>query len=259
MFPGIFARPWRVVAVLLVVALVGAGFWLWHRAGSSTPVSEEDALGAFREGGGAAGAGRVAPGVPAPGVYTFAQSGSEEGGAGPLEISRGLPGQARYTVIRTADGYREELAISREHVEGVTVRVRPRASWELARRTRVTFLGFGRDDRRRLRPPPVRLVRPLTVGRSWRASYSAGTLPVTSRSVVLRQEVVVVGGRRYAARVVRTVGDTGGAHPGRRVDVIWWSPALALPLRWEIDMEIGGPATLRTRARLELESVTPQV
>lgn len=259
MFPGIFPRPWRVVAVLALLALVGAGAWLWHRAGSSTPVSQEDALGAFREGGGAEGAGRVAPGVPAPGVYTFAQSGSEAGGAGPVEIDRDLPSRAVYTVIRTADGYREELALSQEHVEGVTVRVGPRATRELARRTKVTFLGFGRDDRRTLRPPPVRLVRPLAVGRRWESTYEAGELPVTSRSIVVRQEAVVVEGRRYAARVVRTVGDTGGAHPGRRVDVIWWSPALALPLRWEIDMEIGGPANLRTRARLELESVTPQV
>lgn len=258
MFPGIFPRPWRVVGVLVLVVLVGAGAWLWHRAGSSTAVSEQDAVGDFRAGGGGEGGAPGTPGIPAPGVYTFVQAGSEEGGAGPVSIDRGLPGRARYVVTPVEGGYREELRISQEHLEAVTLRVGPRVTREVARRTEVTFLGFGRDDRRTLRPPPARLVRPLTVGRRWGSSYTAGTLSVTSRSVVLRSEVVVVDGRRHAARVVRTVGDTRGAHPGRRVDVIWWSPALALPLRWEIDMEIGGPAHLRTRARLELESTIPR-
>lgn len=258
MFPGIFPRPWRILAVLAALALVGAGLWAWERAGSSTPVSEDAALREFREGGGP-GAAPPAAGVPRPGVYTFAQWGSEEGGVGPATISRGLPDRARYVVTPAPGGYRERLDISEEHVEAVRLRVGPSVTRELSRRTEVTFLGFGRDDRRDLVPPPARLVRPLTVGRRWSSRYTAGTLRVVTRSVVARAEVVEVEGRRYATRVVRTVGDTAGTHPGRRVDVIWWSPALALPLRWTIEMEIGGPATLRTRAELRLERVEPRV
>lgn len=258
MFPGIFPRPWRIAGVLVVIAVIGAGVWLWQRAGSSTPVGEDAALRDFRQDGGAV-TRPATPGVPRPGVYTFAQRGSERGGAGPVGITRDLPSEARYLVTLAPGGYRERLAISEEHVEETRLRVGPRATRELARRTHVTFLGVGRDDRRELTPPPLRLARPLTVGRRWRSSYTAGTLPVTTTSVVQRAETLEIAGRRYATRVVRTVGDTGGAHPGRRVDVIWWSPALALPLRWTIDMRIGGPVTLRTQADLTLTSVEPRV
>jgi hypothetical protein len=122
----------------------------------------------------------------------------------------------------------------------------------------VTFLGFGRDDRRDLRPAPVHLPRDLRVGRAWSGRYSAGELPVSFRSRVLRRETVEIEGRRIACVVVRTVGDTGGAHPGTRTDTRWWSPALALPLRWTIDMRIRGVASLDTRADLTLESLTPR-
>ena len=65
--------------------------------------------------------------------------------------------------------------------------------------------------------------------------------------------------RRMPAWAIRTVADTGGPHPGTRTDTIWWSPALALPLRWEIDMGIRGVFSLTTRARLTLASTTPEV
>jgi hypothetical protein len=80
---------------------------------------------------------------------------------------------------------------------------------------------------------------------------------VSYRSEVLRREAVEVGGERHPAVVVRTIGDTGGAHPGRRVDTFWWSPRLALPLRWTIDMEIRGTVSLDTESDLRLEAVEP--
>ncbi len=63
----------------------------------------------------------------------------------------------------------------------------------------------------------------------------------------------------WAVWVVRSDSRTGGVHPGDRTDTWWWSPRLALALRWTIDMHIGGPASLDTRATLELVRVTPAV
>ena len=256
MFPSLIGRPVRVALVVLLLAAVGAGIWLWQRAGESTPVSEESALEAFRAAGGAAA---ESPGVPRSGVYTFRQRGSERAGAGPVGVSRDLPEVARYLVTPAAGGYREELDLSEEHVEAVVLRVGTGGTREVSRRTKVTFPGFGRDDSRDLRPPPLRMPAKLAAGRAWSGSYVAGSLPVEFRSEVQRADVVELEGRRYTVWVIRTVADTGGIHPGTRVDIIWWSRKLALPLRWSIDMEIGGPATLETHTDLTLESVVPKV
>ncbi len=52
MVAAMIARPVRtIIVVVLVVAVVG-GAWLWSRADSSTPVSEEAALQTLREAGG---------------------------------------------------------------------------------------------------------------------------------------------------------------------------------------------------------------
>jgi hypothetical protein len=254
--PSLIGRPVRVALVVLLLAAVGAGIWLWGRAGSSTPVSEESALEAYRAAGGAAAA---SPGVPRSGVYAFRQEGSERAGAGPVGVSRDLPDVARYLVTPAAGGYREEIDLSKEHIEAVVLRVGKGGTREVSRRTKVTFLGFGRDDRRDLRPPPLRMTARLAAGRTWSGSYVAGSLPVEFRSEVQRADAVELDGRRYRVWVIRTVADTGGVHPGRRIDVIWWSPRLALPLRWSIDMEIGGPATLETHSELTLESAVPKV
>jgi hypothetical protein len=246
----------RLVAVLVVLAAAGAVLWAWQSARSSDPVSEEEALASFRDGAGVPRSAR--PGVPRQGVYTYRQSGSERGGAGPISVRRGLPDEARYVVTPAGGGYQQELLLSEQHIEAIRFRVTRRGSRATWRRTDVTFAGIGRDDRRDLRPPPLHLPRRLAVGLSWSGRYRAGELPVSFRSEVLRREPVAVAGERLPSFVVRTVGDTGGPHPGRRVDTLWWSPRLALPLRWTIEMEIEGVVTLDATADLRLESPRPR-
>ena len=257
MFPGPIVRPLRAALILVLLVGVGAGFWAWHRAGSSTPVPEAAALRDFRAS--QAGAAGPRPGVPRPGVYRMRQSGSEKGGVGPVNLSRPLPDTALYVVSVQPGGYREELDISEEHIESVDLRVRPTGTFEVARRTKVTFVGFGRDDRRALRPAPMRMPRPLRVGATWTDRYVAGSLPVTARATVLRKDTVEIDGGARPVMVIRSVTDTGGTHPGRRTDTIWWSPGLALPLRWTIDVEIRGIARLRTRSHLVMEGLAPKV
>lgn len=252
------SRPLRLVLLVVVLALAGAAVWAWNDARSSTPVSPERALREFREGAASGKGGGPRAGVPRAGVYTYLQRGSETGGAGPVSISRDLPDRARYIVTPAEGGYREELDISGEHVEGLRLRVgRDGASLAVSRRTEVTFLGVGRDDRRDLRPVPLHLPARPAVGRSWAGRYRAGDLPVSFRSSVLRAEEVEVDGRRIRCLVIRTAADTGGAHPGTRVDTRWWSPELSLALRWTIRMEVRGAVSLDTDAELALEGLTP--
>ncbi len=256
-FPGLIARPLRALVILALLVAAGAGIWLWQRAGESTPADEAAAIQAARAAGGAGAP--VRRGVPRFGVYRFRQSGYERGGVGPVHISRGLPDRALYVVTPAAGGYAEELRISEEHIEGQRLRVGEDGARQVSRRSKVTFVGVGRDDRRVLRPAPLRMPRRLTVGATWSARYVAGRLPMTARSTVLRADVVEVGGRRLPVRVVRTVVDTGGIHHGRRTDTLWWSTALSLPLRWSIDMRVSGIVSLRTRADLTMQSTTPAV
>ena len=254
MLPSVVPR-WLLVTALVLLLAGGAAIWLWRSAGSSSPVSEESALESFREGGGAVAGPR--PGVPRAGVYTYRQSGEETGGAGPLSVNRDLPREARYVITPAPEGYQEQLSLSEQHIEGVRYRVTDGGTLATWRRTDVTFLGIGRDDRRGLRPPQLRLPRPLAVGRTWSGRYTAGDLPVAYRSEALRRERVEVGDEPVPAIVVRTVADTGGPHPGARTDTIWWSPRLALPVRWTIEMEVRGTVSLDTRADLRLASATP--
>lgn len=254
MLPSLIARPFRAALIVILIAAIGAGIWAWHRAGQSTEVSEAAAIASFRRQGGAA----PAPGVPASGVYSYAVTGSEEGGLGPAHLARALPPVARYVVSSAPGGYREELSLSAEHVEGATLSVTTEGTRELARRTKVTFLGFGQDDRRTLQPPPLRLPARLSPGAEWSGAYRAGDLPIAFRSRATGREAVTVAGHRYETWIIRTVSDTGGVHPGVRTDTRWWSPGLALALRWTIDMQIGGPASLTTHADLRLESAVPR-
>lgn len=250
------ARPGRLIALVVLLGLAGAAIWVWQSARTSTPVSAGDALAAFREGGGVAGARR--PGAPRPGVYTYRQEGSERGGAGPFSVTRSLPAEARYVVTLTPDGYQEELALSEEHGEALRLRLGRDGARAVWRRTEVRFAGVGRDDRRELRPPPLHRPRDLPVGRTWGGRYTAGELPVAYRSRVVRRDAVpLAGGRRVPVVVIRTVGDTGGPHPGTRVDTVWWAPGPALPVRWRIEMEIGGVVSLRTHADLRLVDLEP--
>jgi hypothetical protein len=229
--------------------------WAWNAAGDSTEVTEPAAIEGFR----ARPAAPAAGGAPAPGVYTYLQRGREEAGLGPASISRDLPGEARYVITPVGGGYEEELSLAAEHIEAV--RFAPladgarRAVW---RRSDITVIGIGRDDRRELVPPPLDRPPGLAVGSTWEARYRIGDLTVSSRSHALREETVRVGARRHAALVIRTVADTDGVLSGRRVDLVWWSTRLQLPLRWEIDTRVDGVARITTRTSLRLRDARPR-
>jgi hypothetical protein len=250
-------RPLRLVGLLVLVGLIVTGVWLWHRAGESTPVSERRALDAYRAAAAASDSPRRS-GVARPGVYVFRVTGSERGGVGPLTVGRGLPSEAPYVVTITPGGFQAELDLSDEHIEATRYRVGPRGLQEVWRRTDVTLLGVGRDDRRDVVPPALRVPLRPRVGQRWTAHYRAGDLPVAVAARVLRATSAEVDGRRLPAVLLRVRSVTGGAHPGTRTETVWWSPGLALPLRWAIDMRIHGTVKFTSRSTLVLTSTDPR-
>lgn len=242
-------------AIVAVVVLV-AGALVWG-ARDGTERGEDRALADFRSRATSAPPG--AGGGPAPGVYTYVQRGRESGGVGPARISRSLPDEARLIVAPEAGGWSEELVLAEEHVEAVRRRLRAGAVIETWRRSDITFLGLGRDDRRAVSPPAVRMPPRPRPGTTWVSRHAAGTVQMVLRGEVLGREDVVVDGRSVPALVVRTVTTSSGAHPGTRTETLRWSPRHGLALLWDIDTRVRGIASLDTRTRLRLTHLRPRV
>lgn len=243
-----------ISAALAAIALVAAGAWAWQEAGSSTEVSVENAVHEFRDTGTPAVA---TGGAPAPGVYSYAASGTERAHIGPVSIDREIPPEARYVVTATPEGFQAELRVSAEHTEAVRYAVGTRWIRAVWRRVDVTFLRIGRDDRRPLTPAvPVIPVRPV-VGQTWTVAYSAWKLRTTGTARVVRRETLPVAGVPEPVFLIETRTRTRGAHGGPRLERLWWAPRLGVPVRLESDTTLEGAVGYRSRLRLDLTSPTP--
>jgi hypothetical protein len=241
--------PVRVLIVFVVLLAIGWGV-LRQVAGTSDPVTDREALSTFN----AAPRGSVPAGGPAPGVYRYRATGSERGGAGPLSISRDTPAEARLVVTSSGSGWEAELSYSRQHIEGARYELRDGAIRVTSRRTKVTFAGFGQDDRRTVDPPSVFLPAGAAPGTQWTEVFHTGDISVSTRNRVLRTEHVTVDGKGLDTLVVESRSTTNGVHPGTRTETLWWAPALGLPVRWDVDMDIGGVFAFRSRISVALLS-----
>jgi len=245
----------RTATLLSVVAvvLIGALAVLWYEASHSDPVSEDEVVERFRDGG----EGSPTRGGPAPGVYMYDVTGREEGGAGPIRVSRSLPAQAAMTVTATDAGWQAETVYSRQHVEAMRLAVVEGdvvMSW---RRVDVTFAGFGRDDRRDI-DGVARVVRDgMRVGDRWTDRYRTGTLDNTVHNRVLRRERIVVGGHRVDALVISSDGRTSGALSGTRRETFWWVPERRLVARSRLDVEIHGVFGYSSTIDARLQGLAP--
>ena len=249
------SRPLRLVAIIAVLGIAGGAYWLWNGAHTSTAADQNSALTEYREK--AVAATPAKPGVPASGVYRYRSTGSESAGSGVLSASRPLPDEAVYVITPREDGYHEDLRLSEEHVEEADFRVDATGTTATWRRTKVTFLGIGEDDRDDVDPPSLDHPAKLAVGKSWNGSYRLGDIAVTYTGKVTGKETATLDGKSIPVFVLRTDSSFTGSTPGTRTDVIRWSPALSIPVTWSIDQKTGGDAEFTISADLTLLSGTP--
>lgn len=249
-------RPLRLAVLLVLVGAGVGGYLLWSGAHSSTTADGDSALADYR----ALGVTDTTPqpGAPAPGVYRYRASGNERAGSGVLSAERTLPAQAVYIISPISGGYHEDLRLSEEHVEEADFAVTEDAVTATWRRTKVTFLGIGTDDRSDVAPPSVDHPTRFTVGDTWGGRYTLGELGVEYRGRVVSKGTATLDGKTIPVVVLRTDSTFTGATPGTRTDLIHWSPALSLPVKWSIDQKTGGASEFEISADLELESGTPQ-
>lgn len=247
------ARPIFLIPLVAVVVLIVLGAWWWTRAGSSTPVSEQEA---GRDYGGGTAAASI-PDGPRPGVWTYRATGDETVGVGPVSIDRPLPPEAQMVVRAARGGFWRTLVLSKEHVEASRIRAAPEGEYLVERVTTVKVAGLGRDDRQVLVPPPLVYPAAAEVGDTWTERYRMDEVLVNGRARVLRREVLDIGGRSVATLVMRKDATITGPVAGFRRDTVWWSPALRMPVRWKLSTKVGGVASLRTDAEVVLTRTEP--
>lgn len=244
---------WAVAALFLAL-VSGVGAIWWRAAQSSTAVSPAQALEAFRESPSTA----PVPTAPKPGVYEYRATGSERGGVGSLTIGRKLPGTTRLVVTHVSGGWEATFFFSEEHVEAS--RYIPQADGALTvtwHRTKVTFAGIGRDDKRDVTPPSLVLPADAAPGKSWRERYRTGDINVDTESRIVGAEQVRVGNTPVDTLLIETHSTTDGPHPGTRDEKLWWAPTLGLPARWDVAMDIGGTFGFTGRSSIRLASPVP--
>ncbi len=254
---SLLTRPIRLLALVALIGLAGGAYWVWHGAASSTAIDADEALTDFR--GTEAGAATEArPGVPRAGVYRYRVTGEESAGSGVLSAERPLPAEAVYIVSPSPGGYHEDLRLSQEHIEEARFRVTPTGTSAEWRRTKITFVGIGADDRDDVVPAALDHPRPMRPGSTWGGDYRLGELAVSYTARVTGTGQATVDGRQVRTVTYRTDATFTGPTPGTRTDVVTFAPALSLPVAWSIDQTTGGAADFTISADLALVSGTPE-
>jgi hypothetical protein len=239
--------------LLILAALIVAGALVWRTTTHPDEVSSTRAVEEFRAQGG--GAAKGPP--PRPGVYTYALRGRECGGFGPICLPRELPSRARLTVTRQATRIVLALALSADHLEAETLEQRARGLYLTAQRTKISFVGVERDDRRRARPVTLALPRDLRVGRRWTQAFRIGTLPAERSSRVLRSERVSIAGRSFATWVIERTSTTRGGFAGTETVRTWYAPALGLDVRRRVQQRVTRPFRFSLDYEATLLTATP--
>lgn len=252
---SLITRPFRLLALIALVGVGVGGYVLWTGAHSSTAADQDGALADYRALGVTDTTAR--PGTPAPGVYRYRATGTERAGSGVVSAERPLPAEAVYIISPIAGGYHEDLRLSEEHVEEANYAVSGDAVNALWRRTKVTFLGVGTDDRSDVTPASIDHPVRFTVGRTWTGRYRLGNLAVTYTGRVGSKTTATVGGEKIPVYVMRTDSRYAGPTPGTRRDTILWSAEHSLPVVWKIEQKTGGAAEFAISGELRLESTTP--
>ncbi len=244
-------RRW-ILFLASVVLIVVVGI-MWREAGRSDPVPASEAVADLRDEGVSA-----TNGGPRPGVYRLAVSGREEGGAGPIRVSRSLPPEGTVSVTGHGAGWEVLTTYSRQHIEAARYVMRENAVSMVWRRVDVSFAGIGRDDRRDI-DGTARLVPSIdpAPGTRWNDAYLTGTLKNTVRNSAVRRETLTIGGERVDTVVVSSVTTTEGALSGTRDETFWWSPSHRMVIRSRLVIDIGGAFGYRSEIDSELAGLTP--
>lgn len=180
--------------------------------------------------------------APAAGSYGLAVSGQEDARFGPLSFcGRKLP-TASQMVVAPAEGepdgsYNLDVRYypddAGQHDERTILRYAPDAVSLRFESGAVTCAGI-RSTSEVSYPDGQAAVRlPLHVGATWSGTGSGPQRQVTYTVRVLDRQAVTVQGERFDTYVIERRSTFTGTESGQRTQRWWYSPRLAVPLRWE--------------------------
>jgi hypothetical protein len=219
-------RPLRLISILVLVGLVGGGYWAWQRIHRSDAASQSDALAVIRSDP------NQAAGLPLTGVYRYQQAGHERIGFGPLTIVRNLPAIMLVSIAPTAADTRDyTYAYSSDHVEAWRVQTTPSGLLGIRRALKIGTLGYTATVAGDAQPAVILQPRRLGVGSRWQWITTVSGTVFTSASTVRRRGHLVLAGRRYTVFVIQVSETATGPLHGNEQVTHWYAPALGVDLR----------------------------
>jgi len=252
-------RIWHLgigFGVLVVIAAALAGVWLLLFRSPSTEVGLRQALQLYRHGH--PGSQR---GLPSPGVYRYATSGSEQ--LSVAGASRTFPSTS-YLIVDDDGCATERWVPDEQHVEGLEVC--PTGGGGLATPTvptREQIAGMTTTDVITCPAATVFLPARPRVGQRWQATCQTTGSAVTLTGQVLGDPAVQVGGRSVPAVHTRLTFTFAGGEQGTNPTDYWVAPATGLILREHETVDLSdaagplGSVTYTERMAISLASTTP--
>ena len=185
--------------------------------------------------------GPQAPSEPLTGAYTLAVSGSEHVRFGPFSAcTNTFPAQSKLVVQHAAGepagSYDFDQRIypgrANRHDERHIYRYESGAVLLTFEEATVTCSGIKQSSTVNYSPPQQRVELPLTVGATWHSHGGDSGRTEDTKSTVVGTTHLTVGGRSYLTYVIDTHVDMSGSESGTRDQRWWYSPELAMPLKW---------------------------
>lgn len=248
--------PFRLVGLLVLIAIVAGAFWLWQEVRSADGASFASARADLAGGGGQPEPidGRR----PFSGVWTWEQDGTERPSALGLGITRRLPGRAPMIVRHTPRGFEMELRLSDGRAESWGLDRSPNGWFLARRRSRAGAFGLSgsRDDR--LRPAPLWLPDERSEVPTWRSVGARGADAFVATGRILGRKVVRIDGEPIPTVILRRRIETRGASAETTIETWWWAPSRALPVRVSLSgTQRLGPVSYTTEVSLRLADLRP--
>jgi hypothetical protein len=179
--------------------------------------------------------------TPKVGQYTLAVHGAEEAKFGPIgACHNNFPSRATLAVHHasgespTAYDFDMRLYPSKpnQHDERHIYDYSPSAVTLSFEEETVTCSGIKQSSTVNYTPTQTRVQLPLTVGKTWHNHGGGSSRTETGTSKVEKRSSITVQGKRYAVYEISTTLALTGSETGERDQTWWYSPALAMPLRF---------------------------